>query len=311
LLLSAPCSSEVKDVRVVNGSCGKESHISEGRIDEDLSKRQSRFFCDSAVIAFFDSDNQNIMVQFAESKSHNNMQLGFSGIMSEDGQVLNVNKVYLGSKQIKVSEGYCKFFFKDKNMSGIACGAPIDEGSRRTVPVVVFNASPSESKTSNSSSNAKYKVTLPEGWRFPTTEELSDEPLRKKSHSKYIKTIADFNGDGIDDEAYLVKSTKFSGEGLLVRVSDLQNGASSNFKWLVLATIDLGKEAPLGMGIDIATPGDYETACGKGYYECKKGEPKALKIRRPVINYFRFESFNSFFLWDDKTKTFKEIQMSD
>jgi len=142
--LAVPCNAEIKDLQVVKGTCGKGSHISEGQIGEDLTKRQSRFFCDSAVIAFFDNNNQHIMVQFAESKSHNNIQVGFAGIMSEDGQILNVNSVYLGSKQVQVSEGYCKFFFKNKHMSGIGCGAPVDEGDRRTVLVIEFNASPGQ-----------------------------------------------------------------------------------------------------------------------------------------------------------------------
>ena len=144
LFFSVPCSADIKDVQVLKGKCGKGSHISEGRIGEDLTKRQSRFFCDSAVIGFFDNNNQHVMVQFAESQSHNNIQLGFAGIMSEDGQMLSVSNVYLGNKQVQVSEGYCKFFFKNKHMSGIACGAPVDEGDRRTVPVVEFNASPGQ-----------------------------------------------------------------------------------------------------------------------------------------------------------------------
>ena len=118
--------------------------------------------------------------------------------------------------------------------------------------------------------------------------------LRLKQLSSLILRVADFNGDGIDDEAYLVKSTKFSGEGLFVCLSDKQKG----YRWLTLATIDWGEKYPnvnLSMGVDIVNPGEYKTACGKGYYECEKGEPKVLKLNRPAINYSKFESANSFF----------------
>lgn len=157
---------------------------------------------------------------------------------------------------------------------------------------------------------AKEEIALPEGWRYPTIEELSDEPDRNDSPTKYIKAVADFNGDGITDKAYLFKSTEFSGEGLLVRLSDKQKG----FRWLVLATIKWRKDYPkvnLCMGIDIVKPGKYKTACGKGYYECEKGEPEVLKLKRPAINYFKFGSANSFFFWDDKTNSFKSIGISD
>ena len=160
-----------------------------------------------------------------------------------------------------------------------------------------------------STAYAEIKITLPEGWRFPTEKELS-YASRKDSSTKYAKVIADFNGDGINDEAFLLKSTKFSGEGLFVRLSKKQGG----FRWVELDVIDWGKQYPnvdLTMGVDIAKPGEYKTACGKGYFECKEGEPEVLKLRRAAIDYFRFESANSFFVWDDKTAKFKRIWISD
>lgn len=158
-------------------------------------------------------------------------------------------------------------------------------------------------------SSASDKISLPEGWRFPTADELT-YVSRKDSPTKYSKAVADFNGDGINDEAFLLKSTEFSGEGLFVRLSDKQKG----FRWVELDVINWGREYPkvdLSMGVDVAKPGNYKTACGKGYFECKKGEPQVLKLRRPAIDYFRFESDNSFFVWDEKKAKFKRIWMSD
>jgi len=53
---------------------------------------------------------------------------------------------------------------------------------------------------------AEDNITLPEGWRYPTAEQLYDELIRCKSQTKYAKAVVDFNGDGIDDQAYLLKS---------------------------------------------------------------------------------------------------------
>ena len=137
-------SNAQSDIQVVKGECESQSHIAEGNIGENLTKRRSRFYCDSAVISFFDPKKEHIMVQFAESKSHNNNQLGFSGLMEADGQIMDVKTVYLGERRVRVSEGNCKFFFKNKELNGIACGAPVDEEGRRTVPVVNFAASPGQ-----------------------------------------------------------------------------------------------------------------------------------------------------------------------
>ena len=144
ITLIQPCSAELTDVQIVEGQCGKQSHVAEGNIGDDLTKRQSRFYCDSAVITFFDQKSGHVMVQFSEFKAHNNAQLGFAGFMKEDGQIMDVSNVYLDNRQIQVAEGYCKFFFKNKQMDSIACGSAIDEGGRRTVPVIVFTASPGQ-----------------------------------------------------------------------------------------------------------------------------------------------------------------------
>jgi len=96
---------------------------------------------------------------------------------------------------------------------------------------------------------------------------------------------------------------------LLVYLSDKQKG----FSWLTLATIDWGKKYPkvnLAMGVDVVKPGKYETACGKGYWECEKGEPKILELKRPAINYFKLASANSFFFLDDKSNSFKRNWIS-
>jgi hypothetical protein len=133
------------DTQIINGSCGAESHIAEGRIGEDLSKRQARFFCDSAVISFFDRHDEKVMIQFSQKESHHGAILGFAGKMESDGHMMDVERVYLEpSVATPVEEGRCKIFFKGKNMSGIFCGAKIDEGSRRTVPIVAFNAAPGQ-----------------------------------------------------------------------------------------------------------------------------------------------------------------------
>jgi hypothetical protein len=157
---------------------------------------------------------------------------------------------------------------------------------------------------------AKDNITLPEGWRYPTKEELSDELERGDSPTKYAKAVADFNGDGIDDQAYLLMSTKYSGHGLLVYLSNKKKG----FKWVTLAKIDWGKKYPkgdLGMGVDVVKPGKYKTACGKGYFKCEKGEPEILELKRPSINYFKLGSASSFFFWDNKTNGFNRIWISD
>jgi regulator of extracellular matrix RemA (YlzA/DUF370 family) len=146
--LSLPTSgyaAQPGDIHIVTGSCGQNSHTAEGSLGEDLTKRQSRFFCDAAIITFFDDYKGHVMVQFVQKEAHHTPILGFAGRMEEDGIMMNLDHVYLVAGQpTTVSEGWCKFFFKNRHMSGIFCGMKVDETGRRTTAVVVFDPAPGQ-----------------------------------------------------------------------------------------------------------------------------------------------------------------------
>jgi hypothetical protein len=144
------------------------------------------------------------------------------------------------------------------------------------------------------------------GWRAPTKSEIPDNiGWRKEDPNFYIKAKADFDGDGKEDEALLLISDKENKMGLFVTLS-----SHKMVHPLLLEAID-DKRTIEVMGIEVAKPGTYKTACGKGYWTCEKGEPAVLKLKLPAIDFFRFESANSYFAWDTKTKKFKRIWMSD
>jgi len=50
------------------------------------------------------------------------------------------------------------------------------------------------------------------------------------------------------------------------------------------------------MGIAKVKPGEYETACGKGYWECGKNEPEKLKTGRDAVEFFKEDSASSVYL---------------
>ena len=142
LASTSPANAEGRAPRTltVNGKCDAGSQIAEGPRDADIRGRESRLFCDVAVVSY--GPGQALMVQFANSQAHHSPIVGYAGVM-EDAQILDVERVYLEPGHASpVDEGNCKFAWKAGRIDYIACGAPVYEGSRRTVPVVVFIASP-------------------------------------------------------------------------------------------------------------------------------------------------------------------------
>ena len=162
--------------------------------------------------------------------------------------------------------------------------------------------------------NAPWSEELPDGWRLPREDELkslspSSIDFRKKSSSRFAKAEADFNGDGIQDKAYLLKSTRYNGQGLLVRMS-----LKENFKWIVLDEIKREKgiqKVGIDMGIDIVKPQRIRTACGKGYWECSEDEKPEITLKNPGIAYFHFEGAGSVFYWSQNKEKFLRVWTSD
>ena len=144
-----------------------------------------------------------------------------------------------------------------------------------------------------------------DGWRKPNNKELGDDySWRKDDINLYLTAKADFDGDDNEDEAFLLINNKENTIGLFVSLS------SQGKKSVLLETIE-DKKNIIGMGIKAAKPGKYKTACGKGYWDCKKGEPAQLNLKMSAIDLFQYESANSFFVWNNKAKKFKRIWMSD
>jgi hypothetical protein len=141
---------EVSNIQVVKGTCSSTSNTAEGPLGTDLTKRQSRFYCDTAAITFFDDYAGHVLINFSQKEANHAPILGFAGQIEarepgDVGTMMQVYTVYLGTGEAtKVSDGWCKLFLKKQQLSGIGCGMKVDETGRRTTAVVVFNAAPGQ-----------------------------------------------------------------------------------------------------------------------------------------------------------------------
>ena len=153
---------------------------------------------------------------------------------------------------------------------------------------------------------------VPKGWRLPTRDEIAVDRSRQESSNGFTQAKADLNGDGVEDLAFVLKSTRFNGEGLWVYLS---NGSA--FNWVKLNETRWsgdGSGAILAMGISVEKPGVIAYACFDGAKVCAFGDraerPK-LKLIDPAINYFKMESAASIFFWSRTHKKFMRIWISD
>jgi hypothetical protein len=125
---------------MIDGKCLDSSHVASGHIGEDLTKFQSRFYCDSVIIMDVNGDPNHKLVQFTNSRANHQSILGFGGLM-EGKLVMIVKSVFLEiGRALVPNDGACRFFYKGETISAVVCGAQIDEGKFRTVPLVQFES---------------------------------------------------------------------------------------------------------------------------------------------------------------------------
>ena len=145
---------------------------------------------------------------------------------------------------------------------------------------------------------------LPHGWRIPSSAETNDD-WRNQDSNRYLVVKADFNGDGIPDQARLLIHDGNSQVALFAFVSQKDR----SFKTY---SLDEKNAAYLKvLGITKVPPGRYTTACGKGYAECRGGEQPEVVLGHHAIDYFKVEGPHSYFYWDSTAIVFKVVGISD
>jgi hypothetical protein len=146
----------------------------------------------------------------------------------------------------------------------------------------------------------------PTGYRFPVETDYSGDwkEFRAKLPTPFV-VRADFNGDGLIDEAWLLPATSGQGWGLFA-VLGSSNGTHRFIR------LEQDRESAIQrFGLSLVEPGQYETACGKGYWDCKRDEPEVLELKSPAFELAMFESASSIFWWDRRSGRFRRTWISD
>ena len=143
---------------------------------------------------------------------------------------------------------------------------------------------------------------LPKGWRFPNQAELRDRGER------LVQISADFNGDGIHDDAILLKSEESPEEGLWVWLSNNRTRRWANLD--KVRSRSSHPNVPLEMAIEAVPPGTYAHGCFEFMEGCKpEAEPRNLSFDNYAIVYYR-SGAASMYVWSKKDNRFHRIWSS-
>ena len=146
---------------------------------------------------------------------------------------------------------------------------------------------------------------LPTGYKAIVFSEKDSVEWRHDDKNLYLQVKADFNGDGVIDEARLLRGEDDARIALFCFLKD-KDGNFTTFKLHE-------SNDPFAinyLGIEEAKAGMHLTAAGKGY-GAFEGESKSIELKNPAVNLFNNEGSSQFFYWDDSAKTFKNVCTSD
>lgn len=150
-------------------------------------------------------------------------------------------------------------------------------------------------------------LKAPSGWKFPSAKDYQgDWKTRRQEGSRPFKTEGDFNNDKVRDEAWiLIPTGGTTAAGLFVFLGQ----KDKTFRVVQLDYLEGAKAQNLYVGLMLK--GEYETACGKGYWKCAAGEPAKLNLKFQALSYGTFESSELIYYWDVQRKTFRNVAISD
>lgn len=166
------------------------------------------------------------------------------------------------------------------------------------------------------------EIPLPSGWIKPINLAFNEE-WRKESSSRFLSAGSDFNCDGLIDSAFILEPTKGLGIGLFVCLQE-----SRLFKCRKLYdsrkdpanTENLSEDTKTQVqlrfrsiyGIKVVENGLARTACGKGYWECEKGEKSEVLIKCKGIDFFPFDQGGDvFYYWEPGRSSFMSAVVTD
>lgn len=129
--------------------------------------------------------------------------------------------------------------------------------------------------------------SAPKGWDFASPSN---------------RVAADFDGDGVQDIVAVLVPSSGEGYGLFAFLNGkktarlLSINSDITAKSLILAT---------------SKAGVYKTACGRGLWDCAKGEPPRVTLKFTGIIIGESEQWSSLIYYNSKTHFFHTVALSD
>ncbi|MBT9096465.1 hypothetical protein KFZ76_01920 [Methylovulum psychrotolerans] len=123
---------------------------------------------------------------------------------------------------------------------------------------------------------------LPVGWCQPAAADFTLEWLENKQDTPMPYHISDYiNGDHHKDEVWILLDDQRKNWGVFAFL----NQGGGQYRTIELDRFIIAEIHPQMVELHALKNDVYETACGKGYWKCRKNEPAKVTIKNDGFAY--------------------------
>lgn len=160
-----------------------------------------------------------------------------------------------------------------------------------------------------------------EAYRLPEAGDARGDWQEHRRRTGYLPdhSYGDFNGDGVEDLAFLLPRRAAAEPGS----KDASPGAGYGLFCLLSRAPEAFRLVPIeeepsaavwSHGVATVHPGRYAVLCGqpgaKSLPECR-GKPKQIVLKHDAIHRSAFETSSAYYVWDVRRQAFKRVPVSD
>jgi hypothetical protein len=150
------------------------------------------------------------------------------------------------------------------------------------------------------------ELQAPPGWRFPTDADYKGKWIEYRDHFPVpYRVVADFDGNGQQDEAWILIRDKGEGYALYVFMRNKKGKART------VKIYSSDECCAQDHAVSLVNPGKILTVCGQMPDECPPSEPKSITLRHPGFDSISLGTASALYYWDSKLRGFKGVSDAD
>ena len=149
-------------------------------------------------------------------------------------------------------------------------------------------------------------LKAPLGWRFPTDNDSKGKWIEYRDDFPVpYRAVADFDGNGQLDEAWILLREKGEGFALYVFMRDKKGTPRAQ------RIFSYNECCGQNYAVGVVKPGKILTQCGRFPEDCSPSDPKSVTLSHPGFDFLTLGTASGLYYWNSKSRRFDSVTDAD